>query len=239
MILSSNSPIRNPPKKLKPKQVVAFNAIRYSIDICEISYKRLISNLTELADKGIIGDFDYPTVFLDVWSIINNSVIFRNVLCRTFNISTEEPYLCEINKAKFLRNTNQHLDERVEEILSLDDLPVYGTLSWLSLCQHTQSSVLSAIYSGTFTNKKEANFHISNREVKELHNKIQRIEFTGVVREGKKGNYSFRVENILINTIMSELKWWIAHIEPQIEVQGRGHDIDERHSSDLILQVRI
>ncbi|MEJ8802061.1 hypothetical protein [Pontibacter sp. H249] len=237
MIIPSNSLLRHPPLKLKPEQVVIFNAIRYSIDFCDVSYKRLLKSLTELADKGTIENQDFSSVLLDVWSIINYCVIFRKVLCRSFNISVDEPYLSEINKAKNLRDTNQHLDERVEEILSLKDLPVSGSLSWLRIHPKTQKLVRSAIYSGTFTNKIEASIPVSNRIEKELHDEIHRVEFTCVVREGKKGNHSYREESILINTIMSELIWWVAHLEVQIEVQFRGHEITKRHLSDFIIQV--
>ncbi len=239
MIIPSSSLLRHPPKILKPEQVVIFDALRYSIDICEISYRRLLENLSIITIKDAIKEQDFPEVFLDVWSIINNSEIFRKVLCRGFGISTQEPYLSEINKATNLRNSNQHLDERVEEILSLKDLPVYGSLSWLRINPRTQTSIQSVIYSGTFTDKQEATIPISNRKGKELHDEIQRVEFVGVVREGKKGSYTFREESILINTIISELKWWVAHLEEQIEEQFRGYDTTERHLSDFIVQIRI
>lgn len=79
MILSNNSYLRNPPVIIDPKQVVVFDSIRFSLDICDISYSRLKSNLSLLADKVKISQKDYPEIFLDVWSLISNSVIFYKI----------------------------------------------------------------------------------------------------------------------------------------------------------------
>lgn len=237
MILSEKSLLRNPPLILHPKQVVTFNAIRYSLDICDISYNRLIESLSELPEKETINPYEFPKVFLDVWSIINNSVVFKKIICREFNLKQDEPYLTEINKAIHLRNSNQHLDERLSQVLSKEDIPVYGILTWRKNFPSTNHSVIASIYSGTFTNKKKASMEISNQSKSELNDFIQRIELTSVIREGKKGAYTFREEKVLINSIIEELKWWTNHFDKQIEQQMKGRDIIEKHLSDLIITV--
>ena len=130
MILPQNSYLRNPPLILHSEQVVIFNAIRYSIDICEVSYDRLIKNISELTEKENIQPLDFPTIFSDVWSIINNSVLFIKIITEHFKIERNEPKLTELNKAINLRHSNQHITERISQILSTKDLPIYGYLSW-------------------------------------------------------------------------------------------------------------
>lgn len=125
MILPLKSHIRNPPKILLPQQVVSFNAIRYSLDICQLSHERLIKKLSEQTEKRDIEPIDFPEIFSDVWSIINNAQMFGKIICREFGISKTEPKLSEIVKAIDFRNSNQHLEERISQVLSVDDLPVY------------------------------------------------------------------------------------------------------------------
>jgi len=237
MILSQNSFLRSPPTVVLPKQVVTFNAIRYSIDICDISYQRLIENLSQLTDKETINSYDFPIIFLDVWSIVNNSVVFKKIICREFNLKNDEPYFQEINKAKEMRDSNQHIDERLSQVLSKKDFPVYGALSWKKIFPKTANSIISSIHSGTFTNKSSAGVQISNQNKEELNENIQKIELTSVIREGKKGAYTFRQEQVLINSIIQELKWWTNHFDEQIEEQMKGKDISEKHLSDLIIKI--
>ena len=51
--------------------------------------------------------------------------MFGKIICREFGISKTEPKLSEIVKAFDFRNSNQHLEERISQVLSVDDLPVY------------------------------------------------------------------------------------------------------------------
>jgi len=230
MILSLYSHLRNPPLVLSPKIVATFNAIRYSLDICDISYNRLIENLSELTEKTPIKAYDFPTIFLDVWSIINSSVTFRKIISREFELSDNEPFLKEISRAKSLRDSNQHIDERL-----FVDIPIYGALSWQKRYPPTNLSVLSAIYSGSITNKKELRFRISNQTKPELNEIIQKIELTGIIREGKRGDYTYREERVLINSIIKELIWWANHIDQQLNDQIKS---SEKHLSDFVMKLQ-
>lgn len=230
MILSLSSHLRNPPLVLPPKQVATFNAIRYSLDICDVSYNRLIENLSSLTDKTSIKAYDFPTIFLDVWSIINSSVTFRKIILREFELSENEPFLKEISRAKSLRDSNQHIDERL-----FVDIPIYGALSWQKEYPPANLSVLAAIYSGSITNKKELRLKISNQTKPELNEIIQKIELTGIIREGKRGVYTYREEQVLINSIIKELIWWTDHIEQQLNEQIKS---SEKHHSDFVMKLQ-
>ena len=63
MILPKKSHIRYPPTILRPKQVVIFNALRYSIDICDISFRRLIKKLSSQAETTKVESLDFPEIF--------------------------------------------------------------------------------------------------------------------------------------------------------------------------------
>ena len=157
------------------------------------------------------------------------------IICREFNLTTKEPYLQEIYKAKNLRDTNQHLDERLNQILSKEDLPIYGTLSWWENSEQSNETTLSAIYSGSFTNKKKASINITNKSKFNENIDIQRIELTSIIREGKRKKYNFREESVIIDKIIGELKWWVNHFEKQMNKQFKGFDVSKRHQNDFIV----
>lgn len=239
MILPLNSHIRNPPTILLPKQVVLFNAIRYSVDICELSHERLIKKLSEQTEKRDIEPFDFPEIFSEVWSIVNNAQMFGKIICREFGISKAEPKLSEIIKAIDFRNSNQHFEERISQVLSVEDLPIYGFLSWRKNYFETNEIVLSTIYSGTFTNKSNISMPISNKKQIELDRIIQKIEFSNVIREkGKSGKWEFNEHKISISKLISDLKSWIDHFDKQINEQFDKVEDLEKHTSDLVIKIK-
>jgi hypothetical protein len=239
MMLPINSYIRNPPKNLLPKQVVSFNAIRYSIDILQISYERLIDNLSELSDNGKTDTLDFPRIFLDVWSIINNAQMFGKIIRKEFNVPKNHNKFSEINKAIDFRNSNQHFEERLSQVLSIKDLPIYGFLSWIKKYPKTNEFVFSTIYSGTFTNKKKINMEISNETHIELNEIIQKIEFSNVIREkDDNNNWVFNEHKISISKIMSDLKNLIDNFNLMVNEQVLNTNVLDVHKSDLIIQMK-
>lgn len=238
MIIPINSHIRYVPIEIHPDQVITFNAMRYCADICEVSYLRLINNLSILTDKGNIECLDFPTILLDIWSVINNSVIFKNLMCREFKIINSEEKFSEISKAIKLRNTNQHIDERLSEAFVNNKYPIYGSLSWRKSIDNGTEFIISSFYSGTFTNKKEISNNISNTDDIEFDEVIQRIEFTGVVREGKKGNYVFREEKVSISKIISEMIWWISELDRGLANLNQKVTFTKKHENDLLIQLK-
>jgi len=237
MIIPLDSNLRIPPKVISPKQVLVFNAIRYSIDICEISLDRLITNLEKFENDSETKIFDIPSIFLDIWSIINNSVIFKKIICREFNINEKENNLIEINKAKNLRDSNQHIDERLKEKLLTDELPVYGMLCWRSETNEKNVFNATTLYSGTFTSKEKIKMTISNPTgIDKISGNINMLEFRSIVREKKNKKWVYREESVILDQIISDIKKWIIHFDKQLNEELKEYYLGERHQSDLILK---
>lgn len=237
MILSDKSYLRNPPVVIDPKQVVIFDSIRYSLDICDISYNRLRSNLDLLTEKGKISQKDFPEIFLDVWSLINNAVIFYKISVREFKLKNDEPYFQEFLKAKFLRDSNQHIDERLFQVLKTENYPIYGSLSWTKKYPENNDVKVSTIHSGLFTHRNKVSMTITNSIEDEIDEFIQQIEFTGIARMGYKPEFYFEEQKLSINKLIQDLKWWTNHFDKQLESQLKNYNLTERHQSDLIIQL--
>ena len=238
MLLPINSFIRYPPTSLDPKQVVTFNAIRYCIDICDISINRLITNLSELTEKSVVDPYDFPNLLLDTWSIINNTYMFGKIIRKEFDVKLEDFNLLEIYKTKDLRDSNQHLEKRISQTLSINDFPIYGFLSWRKLYVGTNDCIFSTIYSGSFTNKEKLNMSITNISYKEPNDIIQMIEFTNVVREKKNGISSFVEQSISISKLISELIEGITILDKQVNEFFKNKESNELHTSDLKIQFK-
>lgn len=63
-MISEKSFLRFPPKNLHPKQVIAFNAITFSIDICQIAFEELIKELVQFSDSPKVVETFFLKYFL-------------------------------------------------------------------------------------------------------------------------------------------------------------------------------
>ncbi|HLF52910.1 hypothetical protein [Flavobacterium sp.] len=235
IIINNNSILRSPPKLLHPDQIIVFNAIRYSVDICEVTFNRLEKNLFDFTFTPQNGNF-ISLIFSDVWTIINNATILKKVIKKHFNIDDNDPLLIGLKKLEGLRNSNQHIEERIDQIKSFDDLPpIYGVISWLSKeDENSDEGMLSIIYSGTINKDKVT--HPVNPADKINRKKVNDIKFTGIERKGRTD--IFFETSVYINKIMDDIKNIIDHFEIKISEDLKDVDYSDRHKSDIIIQLK-
>lgn len=235
MIIDRESYFRFPPKNLKPEQVIVFNAITFSIDICELTFQRLNVELIEFSKLPKSENENYPRIFADVWTIISNATIFLNLITRYFDVNQNEVVLNELNKAKRLRNSYQHIDERITEILTLNDLPIYGALSWVRNVPNSNKMQQFILYSGVFTNHKESiGGQISTPRKEEKTNEIDGILFESITKSGKN---KFPKILISINKLMLDINNLIDHFEKQLTEQLSINDKIKRHNTNIFFQL--
>ncbi len=135
LFLPDDSPLRNPPASTEPKQLVAFDGLRYILDMLSIAYSRLLDDLHRLSvdfpnigpDKQVVA-----SAFLNSWSIVDNLYRLYQLLHDIPRLKRTPPlevYLRAISKVEDLRHGVQHLDERLSEYAAAST-PVWGTLRW-------------------------------------------------------------------------------------------------------------
>lgn len=232
MTIPQTSYLRTPPIKLSSRQVLFFNGIRYSIDICDIAFERLEESLCKFSfqENKIIPAF--PVVFSDVWTIINNATIFYNITTRLLGVDKEDKLFEKIKGIEFLRHSQQHIDERIEEVLLDKELPIYGSLSWYA--QPEPNSIdgkIITIESGTITHRQSIKSTTVNPAGKINDKKINDIEFSMVVKIKKQ----YEIKTIRINELMADLGLIIKHLDGQITNQFKQHEPMDRHVNDLII----
>jgi len=235
MKIDNNSHFRFPAKKLKPEQVIVFNAITYSVDICEITFERLNNELIKFSENPSSKNENYPKIFADVWTIISNATIFLNLITRHFNLEDNEEQLSELKKAKNLRNSFQHIDERISEVLTLNDLPMYGSLSWIRNVPETNKFQQFMLYSGVFTNhKKSVGGKMITPKSEIRADEIEDIIFESVT---KKNKTEYPQVTVSIKKLILDIQNWITHFEKQIEEQLEQFGKMERHNTNLFFQI--
>jgi len=235
MIIDKNSYFRFPPKNLKPEQVIVFNAITYSVDICELTFERLTLELIEFSKSPKSENENFPRIFADTWTIISNATIFLNLITRHFDIYSNLGTLEELNNAKKLRNSYQHIDERITEVLTLNDLPVYGALSWVRNIPETNKIQQFILYSGVFTNHKESiGGQVYSPKKEGNTNEIDGILFESITKIGKN---NFPKTSISINKLMLDISRWIEHFEKQLSEQLGKYAKIERHNTNIFFQL--
>lgn len=231
MTISKNSHFRFPPINLKPGQVIVFNAITYSVDICEITYNRFYAELIKFSENPSSTNENYPKLFADVWTIISNATIFMNLITRHFDLDSDEPMLTELHKAKKLRNTYQHIDERISEILTLNDLPMYGSLTWVRNIPNSNKFQQFFLYSGVFTNHKEKVGGQMVSPTMEIGiDEIDEIIFESIIKQGR----NFPKVDISLKKLIADIRDWIEHFENQITKQLENYSKMKRHNTNLI-----
>jgi len=234
MIIPSGSNFRNPPKVLIRKQVVIFNAIRYSLDICDIAFDRLKINLHEFSYPKNMEQPSFPYLFSDVWLIVHNMYIFKNICKTHFGIKENDTLFKNLKELKYFRDTFQHIDHRISQILTENDQPIFGKLSWYSPNElNPNEGKINALFSGSFTNKDEIKLNCVNPLSK---GHINDIEFTIITRTNSD---CFEEKSILINKLIEDAKNIIENFEIQINEQLKIEIPIERHKGDIVFSLYI
>lgn len=157
-----------------------------------------------------------------------------NLITRHFDLENDEPMLSELNNAKKLRNSYQHIDERISEVLTLNDLPMYGSLSWARNIPNTNKFQQFMLYSGVFTNHKESVCGKMITPTMEIGiDEIDEIIFESITKQGR----NFPKVTISIKKLISDIQSWIVHFDKQINEQLESYGKMERHNTNLFFQI--
>ncbi len=238
LFISDKSLLRFPPKNLNPKTVLDFATITYFTDICNIRYESLIDKLVIFSDSPESTNINFPSIYSDVWEILSSVTTLHALILKSLEFEKGDPHLVEFGKAKLLRNTNQHIEDRIVEVLEQKDASLFGTLSWQRNVPGTLDKIQSfMMYSGVFTKNKE---HISGT-VPRLPDatstkRIDEIAFETMVTENRRDFYKLTLS---INTIMNDLKFLIDSFEVQLKNQMKEYPNVGTHKTNLFIQTNI
>jgi len=159
LLVPDDSPLRNPPRSLDPRQKVAFDGIRYALDMGFLSYQRLLIELHKigLAHRAGKKHSVFATQALaDAWSFVDTVWRLKLLLERMPGLKRTpglEANLRAFKAIQELRNAFQHLDGQLYLAVNMG-VPLWGTLSWfwapddLSRGGVTMALVAGSLHSG-------------------------------------------------------------------------------------------
>jgi len=145
-ILSENSPFKMLPIEMDAYQRLILDAIRITFEMIENDYEQLLIKLLFLSQNDTIKEKTSP-VFGNAWAIIDHSSRLIKLFQKLPSESNHK-ILDNILPVNSLRNTIQHLNERIDESLIKNKSPFYGILVWHHKNLQTNELTPKILYSG-------------------------------------------------------------------------------------------
>ncbi len=127
-ILKEDSIILFIPKEFALSEVIKFDVIRYSIEVIDDLYENLLSNLNNKVNDTNKPYKSNPIILNYAWSIIESSHIFIKLFgeaIKSYEIKNKDLW----NSIRLIRNTRQHLNDRLETLESAKH-PFLGYISF-------------------------------------------------------------------------------------------------------------
>lgn len=163
-ILSSTSPLVTLPEGLRPDHRAWFEGIRYSVQIADVAYRRLVSVLADMVSAAHRGEklaWDvHATCFGDAWTIVDGAYRLRELGERPPQGLAKRPespspsavryndYIVATKHLKEMRHGIQHVDTQGPKVAN-DGMPVWGTLHWLTTFDGGLTGYVSLLVAGT------------------------------------------------------------------------------------------
>ena len=128
-----------------------FDAIRYSIEMANISYVRLVATL-EVIGKEWRETSNHPSLLFkisalhDAWSIVDSSFRLRCLIEASPHLKKKGPgiqlFLRQTQGIAQLRNVVQHLNTEIRKLIELN-VPAWGVLNWVEVTDQEKMEFMS------------------------------------------------------------------------------------------------
>ena len=240
MIIDKDSILYNLPRELVRKDLFILDSLRFTIELIDLNYSLFIKELENLSVNHGVNNNEYSKnlipVFNFCWSIIDNSQRFVK-LYKLLPSENNHALIKEISKISPLRNTFQHMDERIEECLLEYDVPFYGAISWeVNLGVENIMHKFFAI-SGLFLPSVNKDYRIEKKNIPK--NKLQEIKLQTFIRTGRKPNLKFTKKEVDISELYLKLNDVVKEFEKNLERQFKNQNatfIDWIKRRDIVLR---
>ncbi len=156
MLISVDSPLRLIPPTLDTRTVLFLDGIRYSIEILDLHFRRLVKTLAEIQSmKSAAPELGPKTVeaILDAWGMIDSANRLRELAQQMPGLKQKDPklqsFLRQTAAVKSLRDFVQHFRSGMDGFVS-KKMPLWGVLSWSPSIRKTKSPKCFTLIPGTY-----------------------------------------------------------------------------------------
>ncbi len=220
MLIEKDSILFYLPKNLRIGDLLILDSLRFSIEMIDYNYQNFLEEILKISyrDSKIGKPFkkDIIPIFINCWSVIDNFQRFIK-LYQILPSNNNHALIKDLLKINSLRNTFQHLDERIKECLFENEMPFYGVISWeMNFGVDDQMSKFFII-SGLFISHKKFVMKIQ----KSYHplNEIVNISLQTYVNKGTMKNPIFSKIEFSLSDYLEKARLIIKNFEINLENQ--------------------
>lgn len=237
VIIKKDSIFHKIPVELDTKQVHILEAIRYSVNMIGLAYSDLTKILLEIGGKEEPSTTEFYSVFKETWSIIDGVTRLENLLSLIAiegeiekledpSVSIE---LDIFSKAREFRNTFQHLDERITEVIVPHNRTVWGVLHWLHALDEKNFHSYTLIPG-----------HVRSKYSIDKPNNLGELfepPIDKIILESVNRSKTQPIININISDLHRDVKSIANKMEKQLESQLSGVESNGHHGQDMFLKM--
>lgn len=221
MILKANSILHHLPVNINKRQFLILDAIRFSLEIIENSWEKLVNELQRLSAENTNHVKDLPFFYIEAWSIIDNTQRLIK-LHSHLNIENQNELMNSIKHVKNFRHTYQHLDERIDEALVDSDVPIYGILTWNYLNPETNKVMPFLTSSGIARYDLKFNYDVTKFDKSKT---IDNVKLDTVIRIKKDGVWVFERASIDLTDLVDEIIKIVRIFENYLAEQAKDKNL--------------
>jgi hypothetical protein len=143
-LIPESSPLRRHPENLNPRHRLILDGIRYSVEITELAYHRLVKTLLAISQlsKEPLPPNSFAGVLADVWTIIDSVNRLRALIIKipkSSEVDYVKSFLSRTEVVREMRNVVQHIHGRLEKLVKFKQ-PTWGTIGWVTLNESPTTS---------------------------------------------------------------------------------------------------
>lgn len=216
------------PKNLNEKQIFLIEGIRLCFNSISLSHKTLFNELVYISNNNLRKE-SHTLIFKEAWQQIDISHRLYNLLL-SFGFHTTND-LVFLKQVKSLRNTFQHIDERIDEFLSEVSAPLWGNITWVRV---NDESSMSSINSYVLTAGHAR--HNSSVTLINPAGKIFREKLDFITLESVQKNAADKIVTIDLSTLFRTTENLIKELEIELAKQMDDQYGDKLTAENVVAQ---
>ena len=211
-LIKYKSPLRRIPIQINPREAFILDGIRISMEMISANASTLTTSIT---DFSILDPFATPKIgtsllFSSAWAIIDNSARLNRLLKALATKVVDADLQTMLDEIHTVRNTFQHIDERIEEFFVDNGGALLGYLTWFFIIDDKNINMFM-VKSGI--DNKGTSTSIVFNDISNGRTGIHHLVLTSFKRVGK----GFVESNINITLLIDMLEKLLISLEGLME----------------------
>ncbi|RIJ45289.1 hypothetical protein D1614_23540 [Maribellus luteus] len=216
MIINKDSCLYNLPAGLALKDLLILDSIRFTIELIEHNYLSLYKELETISFNFENENYtrNLIPVFNNCWSLIDNCQRLINQY-KLLPSDNDHQLIKEISYITPLRNTFQHMDERINECLFEAEMPFYGVVSWEVKLTEGEMTQKFFLISSLYIPRGKLMHRVKKKE--NPKNILVDISLETFIRKGRKPNVKFEKIDVNITRLFNQIISLIKQFESKLD----------------------